>query len=256
MPRRPRIDFAGFHHIINRGVNRTNIYLCSDDKYKFLEILCKACKIYKVNMHDYCLMDNHYHILVELTQENLSLFMRQINSNYAIYFNKKYKRVGHLWQGRYKSYYVVDEGYLFALYKYIEQNPVKANIVEHIGKYEFTLLATLLQNNLSIIECAKHSQLIDLLKEDGILEYLEVSLSDNEIKELNQEQTRKIDIKNYELKLHKLKSMEEHFNIDDTKDERNSAIINAIDDGYTQSNIAKHLGISTSTVSKIVKRGK
>ena len=85
MPRRPRIDFAGFHHIINRGVAKTDIYLCSDDKKKFLEILCKACKVYKVNVHDYCLMDNHYHLIVELTQENLSLLMRQINSNYAIY---------------------------------------------------------------------------------------------------------------------------------------------------------------------------
>ena len=102
MARRPRLDFAGFHHIVNRGVARGNIYNSDDDKKKFLEMLCKACTIYKVNVHDYCLMDNHYHLLVETTSENLSLFMRQINGNYAIYFNKKYKRTGHLWQGRYK----------------------------------------------------------------------------------------------------------------------------------------------------------
>jgi len=251
MPRRPRIDFAGFHHIVNRGVARTDIYLCSDDKRKFLEILCKACKIYKVNVHDYCLMDNHYHLLIELTQENISLFMRQINSNYAIYFNKKYKRTGHLWQGRYKSYYIIDENYLFTLYKYIEQNPIKAKIVEHVGKYEFTLLATVLQNNLNVIECAKHAQLRELLKEDGILEHLEISLNNKELQELKQEQARKIDIKEHELKLNKLKSIEEHFNIDN---ERNSAIVNAIDDGYTQASIAKYLGLSTSTVSKIVKK--
>jgi REP element-mobilizing transposase RayT len=80
-----------------------NKYKCDEDKDKYLEILCKACRTYKVNVHDYCLMDNHYHLLIETTSENLSLFMRQINSNYAIYFNKKYKRTGHLWQGRYKS---------------------------------------------------------------------------------------------------------------------------------------------------------
>jgi len=254
MPRRPRIDFAGFHHIINRGVAQTDIYLCADDKRKFLEILCKACKVYKVNVHDYCLMDNHYHLLVELTQENLSLLMRQINSNYAIYFNKKYKRTGHLWQGRYKSYYIIDESYLFTLYKYIEQNPIKAKIVEHIGKYEFTLLATLLQHNLNVIECAKHTQLKELLKEDGILEHFEISLDDDELKVLKQEQKRKIDIKEYQLKLYKLKSIKEHFNIDDIKNERDSAIVNAIDDGYTQASIAKYLGLSTSTISKIVKK--
>ena len=83
---------------------------------------------------------------------------------------------------------------------------------------------------------------------------MEISLSDNEIEKLQQEQSRKIDVKDHKLKIHKLKSLEEHFNIDNTKDERNSAIINAIDDGHTQSSIAKHLGISTSTVSKVTQR--
>lgn len=104
MPRRPRLDFvAGFHYVVNRGVARGKIYKNTEDKKKFLEVLCKACDICKVNIHDYCLMDNHCHLLIESTKENLSLFMRQINSNYAIYFNKKYRRTGHLWQGRYKS---------------------------------------------------------------------------------------------------------------------------------------------------------
>ena len=65
-------------------------------------------------------MDNHYHILIETSLENLSLFMRQVNSNYAIYFNKRYKRVGHLWQGRYKSWYIISDDYLYSLFKYIE----------------------------------------------------------------------------------------------------------------------------------------
>lgn len=254
MPRRPRIDFAGFHHIVNRGVARTDIYLCSDDKNKFLEILCKACKLYRVNVHDYCLMDNHYHLLLELTEENLSLLMRQINSNYAIYFNKKYKRSGHLWQGRYKSYYVVNESYLFTLYKYIEQNPIQAKLSEHIGQYEFTLLATFLQNSLNIIECARHSQLLELLKEDGVLEHLELNLNDDELQKLKEEQKRKIEIKEHELKLHKLKSIEEHFSAYNGKEERNSAIANAIKDGYTQVSIAKYLDVSTSTISKVLKR--
>ena len=78
MARRPRLDLDRFHHIVNRGVVRNNVYKCDADKEKFLEILCKACHIYKVNVHDYCLMDNHYHILIETTSQNLSLFMRQI----------------------------------------------------------------------------------------------------------------------------------------------------------------------------------
>ena len=159
MARRPRLDMAGFHHIVNRGVARDNVYKCDEDKEKYLEILCKACKTYRVNVHDYCLMDNHYHLLIETTSENLSLFMRQINSNYAIYFNKKYKRTGHLWQGRYKSWYIVKEEYLYDLYRYIEHNPIEAKITQKIGEYPFTLLATVLRDDLEIIPCAKHSQI-------------------------------------------------------------------------------------------------
>ena len=154
MPRCPRVDLSGFYHIIDRGGARTNVFLSNQDKEYFLKILCKACKAYKVNVHDYCLMDNHYHLLVEITDENLSLFMRQINSNYAIYFNKKTKRRGHLWQGRYLSYYVLGDNYLFSLYPYIEHNPIKANICENIGVYDFTLLATILHPKLDVIDCA------------------------------------------------------------------------------------------------------
>lgn len=91
MARRPRIDDAGFHHIINRGVERKNVFKNADDKNKLLSILCKACILHKSIVHTYCLMDNHYHVLLETSLDNLSLLMRQINANYAIYFNKKYK---------------------------------------------------------------------------------------------------------------------------------------------------------------------
>ena len=84
MARRPRLDMAGFHHIINRGVERKKIFKCDDDKHKFLEILCKACVLDKVDMHTYCLMDNHYHLLIETTFENLSLLSPYASQNYAL----------------------------------------------------------------------------------------------------------------------------------------------------------------------------
>ncbi|WP_366089438.1 helix-turn-helix domain-containing protein [Sulfurimonas sp.] len=111
-----------------------------------------------------------------------------------------------------------------------------------------------MQNNLTVIECAKHSQLIELLKEDGILEHLQLQLNDDELQKLKEEQTRKIEIEEYELKLHKQKSLEQHFNARNNKAERNIAITNALKDGYTQASIAKYLGVSTSTISKVVKK--
>ena len=106
MPTRLRVDLAGYHHVINRGVNRSDVFNHPDDKEMFLQIINKAATIHKVTLHDYCLMDNHYHLLIETQKENISTFMRLINANYAKYFNKKYQRSGHLWQDRYKSRYI------------------------------------------------------------------------------------------------------------------------------------------------------
>ena len=104
IPTRPRVDFAGYHHVINRGVNRCDVFNNSNDKEMFLQIINKTATIHKVTLHDYSLMDNHYHLLIETQKENLSTFMRIVSANYSQYFNKKYKRNGHLWQDRYNAY--------------------------------------------------------------------------------------------------------------------------------------------------------
>lgn len=115
MPRKPRIEIAGYYHIINRGVEQRVIFKESGDYEYFEALMCFYAKSYGITLHNYCLMNNHYHLLVEIIEENLSKFMRQLNMNYAIYFNKKYKRSGHLWQGRFKSWYVTDEVYCIPL---------------------------------------------------------------------------------------------------------------------------------------------
>jgi len=251
MARRPRLDMAGFHHIINRGVERKNVFRCDDDKNKFLEILCKACKLHKVNIHSYCLMDNHYHILIETSLENLSLFMRQISSNYAIYFNKKYKRVGHLWQGRYKSWYVMGDDYLYSLFKYIEYNPVGAKITDNIGEYPFTLLGTILNTNLNIIPCAVNSRLKNEL--DDIKDYLAVKFTKKDFKRLQEEQKKTIIKQDNVVIQEKNKMLTEHFH--DIKDlmQRNKDITKAIEDGYKQSEVARYLKISPAMVSKVIR---
>ena len=163
---------AAIEHLVKRIW--ASALQCRLDKEMFLKILCKACQHYKVNVHDYCLMDNHYHLLVETTAENLSLFMRHINSNYAIYFNKRYQRSGHLWQGRFKSWYILNDEYLYTLFRYIEHNPIKAKMAEHVGEYEYTLLATLLNNKLTTPQCAQHSQLKKEIHHEGVLESREI----------------------------------------------------------------------------------
>jgi len=88
MPRRPRIEMVGSYHVINRGVDRKIVYKDKKDFEYFLELLCNASLIYEVKVHSYVLMNNHYHLLIEISKENLSQYMKHINASYAIYFKK------------------------------------------------------------------------------------------------------------------------------------------------------------------------
>jgi len=252
MPRRPRIDLAGYYHLINRGVARANVYLNDTDKDKFLEILCKACFDYKANLHDYCLMDNHYHLLIETKQDNLSLLMRQINCNYAKYFNKKYKRVGHLWQGRYKSWYVSEDEYLYMLFRYIEYNPIKAEMTSTIGEYKYSLAYNIINNKP--LSCSKQSILINEFTSETMIDFLELQLSESDLKRLEQEQKRRMIVEDERIDVSKSRSLEEHFFECELKEARNDAIRDAFNDNYTQAEIARFLKLSTGSVSMIIRR--
>ncbi len=252
MPRRPRIDLAGYHHIINRGVNRSTIFQDEKDYEIFLKILCKASTAYRVVVHDYCLMDNHFHLLIETELENLSLFMKHINSNYAIYFNRKSSRSGHFWQGRFYSRYVSDEMYYYTLIRYIEQNPIEAKIVSKIGEYPYTLAATIINHN-EVIPCAQHSRLIEELHDENIQEIIGVKLSSEEREILEKIQKQKTITVEGKAKAAYHHTLKKHFKNSKLKEKRDSAIIKALNDGYTQAEIAKHLNLSRSLISKIVK---
>ena len=255
MARRLRVENAGFHHIINRGVEKRKIFMDEKDKEKFLELVCEVSKLYHFKLHSYCLMDNHYHLLLENTLENLSLGMRQINSSYAKYFNKRYNRVGHLWQGRYKSWFILDESYLFTLFKYIESNPVKAKLTQKIGVYKYSLSYQILNNLLN--DCTKNTFILTWydIKEFSYL--ISQKLTSKEIENIEKIHQAKIEIKEDKptLKLQN-KTLKEHFPKTDTlsKMQRNKQILSAYQDGHTQMDIAKLLGISNVMVSKIIKR--
>jgi len=244
MPRAPRVESVGFHHIINRGVARDNIFLKDDDFKKFLVILEDAKLRYNFIVHSFCLMNNHYHLLIETKTQNLSLIARQINSKYAQYFNKEYKRVGPLWQGRFKNSFVYDDSYLSILLKYIEQNPVKANIVDDVGIYEWSSSFCIL-NDI-------YSELLDdsILYDKVLFVNLHNKVSEIELKKL--EELEKIKYKQ-DKKLIRLKQkpLEFYFNAEQNIKIRNIKINVAVLDGYKQSEIADFLNLSRTTISKI-----
>lgn len=127
MSRPLRIQFAGaLYHVTARGNERKTIYNDEDDFAIFMAILSEVCERFNWVIHSYCLMTNHYHLLVETPDANLAKGMRQLNGVYTQKFNRKHKRVGHLFQGRYKSILVDKDSYLLELCRYIVLNPVRA----------------------------------------------------------------------------------------------------------------------------------
>lgn len=152
--------------MLKRVVEQRVIFKEPADYEYFEELMCFYMKSYGITLHNYCLMSNHYHLLIETSTDNLSKFMRQLNMNYAIYFNKKYKRVGHLWQGRFKSWYVTDEAYLYTLILYIEQNPMKAKMVKEMQDYPYSSYHYFL-NYKEIPECLQNAWIVQNHKEDS-----------------------------------------------------------------------------------------
>ncbi len=139
MTRPLRIEFNGaLYHITSRGNARQAIFLNGEDFSDFLGILNSVVKRYNFLLHAYCLMNNHYHLLVETPEGNLSKGMRQLNGLYAQRFNQKHQRVGHLLQGRYQSILVDKENYLLELSRYIVLNPVRAGIVKDPKDYRWS----------------------------------------------------------------------------------------------------------------------
>ncbi|NVM21363.1 MAG: transposase [Desulfobacterales bacterium] len=139
MARPLRIEYPGaFYHVMNRGNAGEDIFISIRDKERFTEYLEKSVERFSIIIHTYCLMSNHYHLLVETPQPNLSLAMQWLNVSYASYHNRKRHRSGHLFQGRFKSILVDADEYLKHLSRYIHLNPVRAKIVEKPEGYHWS----------------------------------------------------------------------------------------------------------------------
>ncbi len=251
MPRRLRIESLGYHHVYNRGVAKGKVFEDERDKAKFIELLASVAREYKFNIHSFCLMDNHYHILIENTRENLSSGMRQLNAQYASYFNKRHARVGHLWQDRFKSWYVLDEKYLFTLFKYIEFNPVKAKMTQAIGEYMYCATYSILRD--AVPPFLQNAFVLREYNTSELLALLGVPMSEAERQAIDAfHQTRYKHEEGFVQEVHKEK-LDDYFLHVTNKSERNEAIQKAYEDGYTKSELARKVILSVAGVSKILK---
>lgn len=136
MPRRNRIHYRhAFHHVMLRGNNRQNIFHNANDYEDFIVCLSNAMHSYGALTHLYCLMTNHIHLVIEVTDIPISKIIQSVSTTYVKNHNKRYKKIGHLFQGRFKSKLIQDEQYLIELCYYIHMNPVKASMCESLDEY-------------------------------------------------------------------------------------------------------------------------
>lgn len=176
----------GFYHVMVRGVNRMDIFGFDDDRKFFLHLLKEYVSKMNVEIHAFCLMDNHVHLLLKAEKEDLSNFMRNILTRYSKYFNRKNNRTGHLFQNRFKSEPINDEKYYLTVLRYILQNPEKAFICK-TEEYQWSSINAYEQKCFISTEFALNlfknkSSLKKFILEKGNEECLDLPLTRDEIK--------------------------------------------------------------------------
>ena len=278
MTRPLRIEFNGaVYHVTSRGNTRQAIFLTEEDFADFLRVLCSVVKRYRFLLHAYCLVNNHYHLMIETPEGNLSKGMRQLNGLYTQRFNQRHQRVGHLFQGRYKAILVDKDNYLLTLCRYVVLNPVRASIVKDPGVWRWsTYRATAGQEEgipclttdwilsqfdkeqkkaanlyqafvLSGIKTDSPLKLLNgqlFLGQENFIDKIKHLLRGKEkLKEITREQRYVARPPLNEILLHQDKKL------------KNQAIYQAyLKYGYTLKEIAEYIGVHYTTVSRVIKR--
>ena len=139
MARPLRLELAGaLYHVTSRGDGREDIYLSDDDRQAWLETLAQVCGRFNWVCHAYCQMSNHYHLVIETPDANLSKGMRQLNGVYTQRFNRSHQRVGHVFQGRFKAILVEKDSYLLELARYVVLNPLRARMIRQLDQWPWS----------------------------------------------------------------------------------------------------------------------
>lgn len=231
---------AKFLHVMVQGLNKENIFYERVNKQKYLKLIKIVKKEFNINIIAYCIMDNHVHMLVKIDEISiLSQFMHKLNTLYALYYNKKYTRVGYVFRNRYKSQIIYSEKQLYTCINYIHNNPVKANVCRFPSEYIYS----------SYDEYTKNIKLPDIYFKDMIdkgelvtekeLMFLEEE-NEEEIKEFIEKY-----LISHKLNLDKLKESEENL----------KELINLLRSNYNLSlrKISVYVHVCRETVRKIAK---
>lgn len=256
-PRRSREkSFSKVYHVIIRGINKQNIFLDDQDFKKLKKELKKTKEKYKYEIYAYALMRNHIHIVINDKNDNLSRIIQSINISYSIYFNKKYDRIGHLFQNRFKSKAIDSQEYLKNLIRYIHKNPENAGIIE---KYKWTSYEEYIYKE-------------NIINSKFVLDFFGVSKEEKlyNIKKFHYNYNKNIDLtKDYELitkiddeeAINIIKNILKEDNLmkiqNYNKNKRDKAILKILEiEGIRKIQISRLIGINKKTIERIEKVSK
>jgi len=209
MPRRMRVQSrTKIYHVMIRGNEKRNLFLDDEDRRKFLDILREKNKEHKYAIYAYCLMENHVHLVINEGEDEISRIMKRINTSYAYYFNKKYHRVGHVFQDRFRSEAIEREKYLLAVVRYIHNNPVKAGVVSSLVEYEWSSFNDFIDDNADSLQIIDRDTVLNIIsfdRENAVKEFIEFHKQNDEYRfiddiseqEKAKEITSELEAKNY-----------------------------------------------------------
>jgi len=264
-----RIQAPGLtYHITSRGVRRATIFCDALDRQRFLALLADVVDRYALRCHAYCEMTNHYHLAITTTDANLSRAVQQLNGDYAQWWNWRHERVGHVFQGRFNAQVVQDEAYLWTVCRYIVLNPVRAGMVrspEHWPWSSYRATAGL-AGPPPFLDCTRLREFVapgdpanganqfrkSVLEEDAhALQLPRRAILGDEafvarLRPFRRNAGREVPRRDGR------RTLDAIFHGAVTRAARNVAILTAFQDRYTLAEIARHLEIHPSTVSKIV----
>lgn len=205
MPRTARKKSStGIYHVMLRGINRQSIFLDEIDYDKFIYTLKDVKEASHCNFYAYCLMENHVHLLVKENEEDISKTVSKIASSFVLWYNRKYKRVGYLFQDRFKSEPVETENYFYTVIRYIHQNPVKAEICLTPGEYKYSSYSEYFSNGRALGICSCGS----VLKKYGYDNFLQ----------FNNTCSYDLCLEDYKTEEEELKRIVERFNLPNKED--------------------------------------
>jgi putative transposase len=275
MSRPIRLEYEGaLYHVTSRGDRREDIYESDGDRNAFLDLLGDVCERVNWVCHAYCLMSNHYHLLIETPDANLSRGMRDLNGKYTQIFNRAHHRVGHVFQGRYKAIIVDADSYLMELARYVVLNPVRAGMVDKPEDWPWSSYRPMGNRRLAP----------DWLEVDGVLAYFDpnrrsavasyrrfvhdgigkegpwgslhgqVYLGDEQFLEAMQDKLEK-QTDSLEIPQAQRRPKAKPLDYYESLGSRNDAMRAAFASGaYTLQSIATHFGVHYSTVSRVVNK--